>query len=244
MQETLPSRAQVRALLHGRQVTFDTHLGQTARFEAETFRRVVEFAGEFGATHMLVLLPFRYNSWVLPDNTDPYACWCNTAPALLRVCPPEELQPWVPLAQAQAAQQALRAQLDIISAGGLKAATYGVEPMWLPEGVYRAHPRWRGAQCELGRIAERPYFAPSIDEPEVLELYPRAMKQFCTLFREIERYSFFNPMIPAEASRGAPASYPGRMARRSGAPVTGGERIAGWLRRCRPARRRRRGRCN
>lgn len=227
MQEK-PTRERICELLHGRQVTLDTYLGQTARFAPETFRRVVEFAAEFGVTHVLVLLPFRYNSWVLPDNTDPYASWCNTAPALLRVCPPEELQPWVPPAQAQASQQVLRAQLDIIREYGLKAATYGVEPMWLPEGVYRAHPRWRGAQCELGRIADRPYFAPSIDEPEVLELYRRAMREFCTLFPEIERYSF----LSNDSGGGiawSPCLYPGMNGPARWRTRDGGERIAGWL---------------
>lgn len=228
MSETKHKPAQVRELLRGRQVTLDTHLGQTARFEPETFRRVAEFAAEYGVTHMLVLLPFRYNSWVLPDNTDPYASWCNTAPALLRVCPPEELQPWIPREQAQDAQEALRAQLDIISACGMKAATYGVEPMWLPEGVYRAHPRWRGPQCELGRIAERPYFAPSIDEPEVLDLYRRAMKQFCTLFPEIERYSFLTNDSGGGVSW-SPCIYPGMNGPSRWRTRDGGERIAGWL---------------
>jgi len=65
----------------------------------------------------------------------------------------------------------LREQIEIAKRHGItRAVTGGPEPCWLPEAVYEEHPTWRGAQCELGRIARRPYFAPAIDDPEVLDL--------------------------------------------------------------------------
>jgi len=227
-EQRVVAREDARKLLGDRRLIFEMFQGQALRINPDTYRRFVEMAVEFGATHVAVTLPFRYNSWVLPDNTDPYAAWCVTAPALLRVCPPPELQEWVLLDQAREAQQALRAQLDLLKPYGLKAVTGGVEPMWLPEGVYRAHPRWLGAQCELGRIASRPYFTPSIDEPEVLDLYRRATREFCTLFPEIDQYSFMTNDSGAGVSW-SPNIYPGMNGPARWRTRDGGERVAGWL---------------
>jgi hypothetical protein len=226
--ETSTLRNRTRALLNGRGLSLDIYGGQSAMFHPDTYRRMAELAAEFGATHMGILIPYRHGSWVLPDNTDPYAAWCNTAPAVLRVCPPEEIQPWVSLESARAAQADLRAQIDILAEFGLKAATYGVEPMWLPEGVYRAHPRWMGPHCELGRIAMKPYWAPSIDEPEVLDLYRRAMKEYCTILPEIERYSFLSNDSGGGVSW-SPCIYPGMNGPTRWRTRNGGERIATWL---------------
>ncbi len=87
---------------------------------------------------------------------------------ILRFFPPKALQPWISLESARPLQEIVEAQVAILRRYGLKGTVSGVEPQWLPEAVYQAHPHWRGAQCELGRIAKQPYFAPSIDQPEVL----------------------------------------------------------------------------
>ena len=85
MAKTGRTRERAQELLRGRQLIFSLNYGQASRFEPGAFRRFVEFAADFGATHIHVgTLPFRYNSWVLPDNTDPYASWCNTAPGSQR----------------------------------------------------------------------------------------------------------------------------------------------------------------
>ena len=84
----------------------------------------------------------------------------------------------------------------------------GCEPLWLPEGVYRAHPQWRGPQCELGRIARMPYFAPSIDEPAVLELYREAMTDIGRRFPDIDQFGFMANDSGSGLSW-APCIYPG-----------------------------------
>jgi len=218
-----------KELLNGRQAIFSLSQGQECRFDPEVFRRFVETAVEFGATHVQVgMLPFQYGSWVLPDNSDPYASWCNHAPGLFRVCPPAEIQEWVPLEHARAFQEFLQTELEIMRPFGLKGVCDSVEPMWLPEGVYRAHPRWRGPQCELGRIARRPYFAPAIDEPEVQDLYRRAMREFSERFPEIDQFSFLSNDSGAGLSW-APCLYPGMNGPVRHRTRDGGARIADWL---------------
>lgn len=218
-----------KKLLNGRQLCFCNALGQTAREDREGFKRVVELAAGFGGTHVHVgEIPFRYDNWVLPDNRDPYAAWCNHSPGLLRVCPPQELQAWVSADHARKVQDYIRWQLDVMKPYGLKGSSYAVEPMWLPEGVYRTHPTWRGPQCELGRIATRPYFAPNIDEEEVLSLYRRAMREYSTLFPEVDHYRFMSNDSGGGVAW-TPNIYPGINGPVSGRSRDGGERVAGWL---------------
>ena len=222
-------QAKARELLNGRQVCFSNTLGQSGREDRDGFKRHVELAAEFGATHIAIgEVPFRYDNWVLPDNRDPYAAWCNHSASLLRVCPPPELQPWVSADHARQLQEYFRWQLDVMKPYKLKGTTGGIEPMWLPEGVYRAHPNWRGAQCELGRIATRPYFCPNIDDAEVLDLYRRAMREFSRLFPEVERFSFMSNDSGGGIAW-TPNIYPGINGPRRTRGRNGGERIAGWL---------------
>ncbi len=212
-----------------REIVFGLSESQSAHSSMEDFRRLVELAVEFGGTHILVgNLPYRPGSWVLPDHEDPYAAWCNTTTSLLRFCPPPEIQPWVSADHAAWCQEFLQGQLEIMRPYGLKGVCNAVEPLWLPEGVYRAHPHWRGAQCELGRIASRPYFAPSIDEPEVLDLYRRAMKEFSALFPEVDAFQF----LTNDSGGGVawtPCIYPGMNGPVEHRLKDGGRRLADWL---------------
>ncbi len=222
-------QAKARQLLNGRRLVFCNALGQAAREDREGFKRLVELAAEFGGTHVQVgEIPFRYDNWVLPDNHDPYAAWCNHSPGLLRVCPPPELHEWVSPEHGRQIQDYIRWQLDVMKPYGLKGSTYAVEPMWLPEGVYRAHPAWRGVQCELGRIARRPYFAPNIDDGDVLELYRRAMFAYATLFPEVDHYRFMSNDSGGGIAW-TPNVYPGINGPASSRGRDGGARIAGWL---------------
>lgn len=218
-----------RALLGERKLLFSNTVGQSAREDRDGFKRLVEMAAEFGATHVHVgEIPFRYDNWVLPDNSDPYAAWCNHSPGLLRVCPPAELHEWVSADHAARIQELILWQLDQMKPYGLKGESYAVEPMWLPEEVYRAHPNWRGVQCELGRIALRPYFAPNIDDPEVLDLYRRAMREYATLFPEVDHYRFLSNDSGAGIAWTSNV-YPGINGPTASRGRNGGARIAGWL---------------
>ena len=221
-------KEKAQELLQGRSMIFALNQGKVANPDPDVFRQFVELAVEYGATHIDVgTLPYRY-TWFLPDNHDPYAAWCNDRPGVLRVFPPEELHEWVPLEAAQELQEAIAEKLEIMRPYGLKGVAGGVEPLWLPEGVYRAHPRWRGAQCELGRIARRPYFAPSIDEPEVLDLYRRSLRLWAERFPEIDQYTFMSNDSGGGIAW-APNVYPGMNGPVRYRQRDPGQRIAGWL---------------
>lgn len=220
---------EARARLGNRSLAFFYAQGQAFQYRPEHFRHFVETAVRFGATHVQVgQFSYRHGTSFLPDNHDPYACWCNTSLNLLWTFPPEALREWIPAAEVAWRQEMLAAQIAEARRHGLKAVANGAEPLWLPEAVYRAHPHWRGAQCELSRIARRPYFAPSIDEPEVLTLYRDAMQELSTKFPEIERLSFLSNDSGAGLAW-TPNSYPGMNGPLKWRLRDPGERIAGWL---------------
>jgi len=225
----LPYREKALELLNGRLVCFSNGVGQSARENRDGFKRLVDLAAEFGGTHVQVgEIPFRHDNWVLPDNSDPYAAWCNHSAALLRVCPPPELHEWVSADHAKQVRDYIGWQFEVMQPYGLKGSVYAVEPMWLPEGVYRAHPGWRGVQCELGRIARRPYWAPNIDDPEVLDLYRRAMHEFSTHFPQVDHYRFMSNDSGGGIAW-TPNVYPGINGPTASRGRDGGARIVGWL---------------
>ncbi|MHB9129577.1 MAG: hypothetical protein ACYDBB_00620 [Armatimonadota bacterium] len=219
-----------RELLRGRSLLVGGFAqAHITRFDAETFERYVAMAAEFGASHVTVAwAPFWYGSWYLPDNVDPYASWSVGSMGILRFFPPKSLQQWVSLESARRLQDVVEAQMAILRKYGLKGQASGCEPQWLPEEVYQAHPHWRGAQCELGRIARKPYFAPSIDEPEVLDLYREAMGEIARRFPEIDSFSFLGNDSGAGIAW-SPCLYPGMNGPTQSRMRDPGERIANWL---------------
>jgi hypothetical protein len=222
-------QAQARELLNGRSLIFTLANPLEFRHDPKLFRHFVEMASEFGATHVGVgRFPFCYGTAFLPNNHDPYAVWCNTAFNLLWSFPPSALQEWIPQDEARRRQDNLVEQIEELRRFGLKGVVEGIEPLWLPEAVYRAHPHWRGAQCELGRIARQPYFTPSIDEPEVLDLYRTAMCEVMTRFPEIDQFNF----LTNDSGGGlawTPNIYPGMNGPAKWRLRNPGARIAGWL---------------
>lgn len=222
----LGKREHARHLLNGRSLVIGIPQGQAVRIYPEPYESILAFGADSGATHVSVTIPYEY-TWFLPDNTDPYACWCNNF-SLFRVFPPKALQPFIPVKEARRLQGLLEAQLKVARKHGMKAITGGAEPLWLPEAVYEAHPTWRGPQVELGRIARRPYFAPAVDDPEVLQLYHDAMFELASKFPEIDQFDW----LANDSGSGlswATNLYPGMNGPIRHRHHDGGARVANWL---------------
>lgn len=151
----------------------------------------VRFAKEHGATHFNIShLPYEYDEF-MPDNSDPYPNWSQGSIGLFRVFPPPELQKHIPAEIVQTNLKYLDKIVETIRKSGLRCTLEGKEPLWLPESAYREQPRWRGGQCELGRITTKPYFTPAIDDPEVLDLYTWAIKAWCSRYPEFDYFFFW-----------------------------------------------------
>jgi hypothetical protein len=145
----------------------------------EDFRRFANQAAQLGATHVVISdLPKSRWQWDL-DRSDPYPNWGMLMPTLFKVIVPPELKPFLPADYAAKNLTIIQSRVAVLKELGLKAAFSGKEPAWLPEAVYRAHPDWRGPRCEHPRRARKPYYAPCIDQPEVLRLYRQAVAELC-----------------------------------------------------------------
>ncbi len=196
--------------------------------KAELDEDFLRLAVKVGATHVDVSgLPFRYNAF-MPDNSDPYPNWSQHSLGLFRVCPPPALQPYLPMDVIADNVASLDSRFAMLRRHGLRAVVHALEPLWLPEAVFRAHPLWRGGQCELGRIANAAYFTPNIDEPEVLELYRQSAREFCTRYPEVDVLSFFTNDSGA-GLQWSTYQYPGINGPTRSRGRGPGERVAGWM---------------
>jgi hypothetical protein len=155
----------------------------------EEFRIFAAKAAQLGATHVVISdLPKSRWQWEL-DRSDPYPNWGMMTSTVFKIIVPPELKEFLPVDYAQKNLEIIKERCAILKELGLKAAFSGKEPAWLPEDVYRAHPEWRGPRCEHPRRSRKPYYAPCIDHPDVLQMYRRAVAELCRQ-APIESFSF------------------------------------------------------
>lgn len=141
----------------------------------DDFHQMAACTAQLDATHVIVSdMPRSMWMWDL-DRDDPYPNWSMGQCQLFKlVCPPE-LSAYLPEEHIDECMALVRARCNILKEYNLKPAIFSNEPFWLPERVYRDHPQWRGARCDHPRRSTKPYFSPSIDNPEVLSMYTNAV---------------------------------------------------------------------
>ncbi|MHB9023604.1 MAG: hypothetical protein ACYC7E_05435 [Armatimonadota bacterium] len=177
-----------------RQFIWESSEAPTLMPGSDEFRAFAEKAAALGATHIGIgqIYPSR---WQMIDPRDPHPEWTSwpiwsmPSPGIFKFVVPPELAEWLPAAEAERNLELVRERCEVLRALGLRAVIHGNDPMWLPEGVYRAHPEWRGAQAELLALARLSYFSPCVDHPEVLDLYRRAVTELCRQAPELDYYS-------------------------------------------------------
>ncbi|MBR0458908.1 MAG: hypothetical protein IJJ26_06705 [Victivallales bacterium] len=159
------------------------------QYRESEFRRVVELAAELGATHVYVS-QIEPSLWQWDRNRyDPYPNWSLYQPSLFKFLVPEELKEFLPEDYAKRNLDALVSRAAVLKEFGLKAAFQGIEPAWLPEEVFRAHPTWRGPRCDQARRARTEYYAPCIDNGEVQAIYVKTIEQLCRII-PLEHFHF------------------------------------------------------
>ncbi len=155
---------------------------------AAEFEKLAALAKELGATDLDVSdLP--KDRWQWFDPADPYPNWSMVETSILKVMVPPELQPAVPVDVARRSQKLLATRGEILRKYGMKAFYHGCEPMWLPEAIYEKHPTWRGCTCQAPERSRHNYYAPNVDDPEVLALYRKATADLCHL-APVEEFDF------------------------------------------------------
>jgi hypothetical protein len=148
----------------------------------EEFRRLTDLCVELGVTHVNITadLPRSRWQWEL-DLNDPYPNWSMGNAMLFKIAVPDALRAWIPMEYAKRATDLITGRGEILRKLSLKASYSGADPMWLPEGVYAAHPDWRGPRVQYVARAKRDYWAPCVDRPEVLAMYRKAVAEVCRM---------------------------------------------------------------
>lgn len=142
----------------------------------DEFRKYAMASKRIGATHVLVSQTPRSRWMWERDLKDPYPNWSmHHTPLFKLVCPPQ-LREFLPLDHIKECFDLVKSRCCILEELGLKPAINSNEPFWLPEEVYREHPKWRGARCDHPRRSRHAYYSPNIDNDEVLDMYTYAMK--------------------------------------------------------------------
>jgi hypothetical protein len=78
----------------------------------------------------------------------------------------------------------------------------------MPEAFFTAHPELRGPRIDQPNRSRKPYYAPSVDEPETLRMYREAMQSLLKTCPEVEQFNW----VTTDAGSGfdwTPSLYPG-----------------------------------
>jgi hypothetical protein len=187
-----------------------TPAGDAAKREAgdlALFERKAALAQELGATHMVVTEGLPLARWEMDPN-DPYPMWFVHHASLLKIFPPKDVQPYVDAKYSAEVQGVLQGRCAVLAKYGLKGVWNANEPAVMPEAFFAAHPELRGPRIDQPNRSRRPYYAPSVDEPETLRMYREAMQSLLKTCPEVEQFNW----VTTDAGSGfdwTPSLYPG-----------------------------------
>jgi hypothetical protein len=191
------------------------------------FEREAQLSKELGATHMLVAdgLP-SFTSEM--DASDPYPMWFVHHAGMLTIFPPKELAPYVDQRDSSRIAGVLRARCEVLGRYGLKGVWNANEPEVLPEGFFAAHPELRGPRIDQPNRSRKVYFAPNVDQPEMLRIYREAMTALLQACPQVEQFNW----VTTDAGSGfdwAPSLYPGMNGNSNFRDRSMGDRVSGFL---------------
>jgi hypothetical protein len=215
-----PLRAQQRS-----QPTEESATRQTT--DLALFEHKASLSKELGATYMLVTDGLPLATWEM-DPADPYPMWFVHHAGLLTIFPPKELQPFVDAHYVAETQHILEQRCAVLAKYGLHGVWNANEPAVLPEAFFTAHPELRGPRIDQPNRSRKVYFAPAVDQPEVLRMYRDAMQQLLKSCPAVEQFHW----VTTDAGSGfdwAPSLYPGINGNTSFKDRPLSDRVAGFL---------------
>ena len=207
-------------------------MGDTLTFEQ--FKTVADNAKATGFTHVDLGSALSRSLWQL-DNDGQYAPGYDfyTEYTAVFACPfkfycPDKLKKYLPQDQIQRNQFEFKRRAEYLAQIGLRGSIIGAFPQWLPEAVYADHPDWRGPRCDMPFRSRRAYFAPCVDNEEVLELYREASRGIGELAPCVDTMIFMTNDSGTSYCWND-VSYPGKNGPASCAHRTMDERVGGFL---------------
>ena len=155
----------------------------------DDFEDFVKKAKKAGATHITISNDLPPAFWKYDSPGDPYPAWYIDKHSLLHIFPPAAIEKYIPESHIEKVRNALEKRVKLLRKYELKAHYHCSEPAVLPEDVYAEHPVWRGPKVDQPMRSNVPRWAPSIDNPEVQELYRKAMASMLKEFPEIDIFT-------------------------------------------------------
>jgi hypothetical protein len=197
------ARAQQPAATPFRTIIFNFDTPDMAAFDRAAAR-----AKGMGATHLVVTSNLPRAMWEYDTPGDPYPAWYVKQPGIMKIFPPDALKPYIPADYSDRISAILVQRCQILRKYGLKGAYLANEPQVLPEKAFEDHPLWRGPRVDQANRSRAARFAPSVDEPQVLELYRQCFAQVARRCPEINLFEY----LTTDSGTGidwAPSLYPG-----------------------------------
>jgi hypothetical protein len=160
--------------------------------DLEEFEDLVVKAKDSGVTHIGISRLSRRTEFVDKDimERNPWSEWSIIAPSVFKHYQPSELEGVYDKDFVREQMDLLKKKHEIVTEHGLKSFYSGQEPLWLPNKVYIKHPNWRGARGDNSLRTTDLLYAPCVDQPEVLELYRKAVYEIVKAAPSIEIFTF------------------------------------------------------
>ena len=148
--------------------------------DLKEFEKQVELAKEHGFTHVNISTLTERTDYSGEDKDSPWCEWSVITPSIFKHVLPAGLEDAFPKDFVKRQFEVLKKRHDILGKYGLKCAYWGNEPHWLSNRIFEQHPEWRGPRVDNSLRSVGLFFAPCVDNPEVLELYRQAVKEMVT----------------------------------------------------------------
>jgi hypothetical protein len=172
--------------------SFKTILFDAPTKSLEEFEDLVIKAKEAGVTHINISRLSRRTEYVDKgiNERNPWTEWSIMVSSVFKHHQPSELEGVYDEGFVQEQISLLKKKHEIVDKYGLKSFYAGNEPLWLPNKVYVKFPHWRGARGDNSLRTRDLLYAPCIDQPEVLELYRRAVYEIVKAAPSIDIFAF------------------------------------------------------
>lgn len=169
---------------------FKKFVAVTGARNLSEFEHFVKLATEVGISHVSISGLSQRTDYGGEDKDSRWCEWSVYSSSILKHSNLPEMGSIFPEKFIKTEIEFLKEKHKIVRKYGLKAAYIGTEPHWLPEKIFQKHPSWRGPRVDNPMRTRRAFFAPCVDNPEVLNLYRRAVKEIVKAAPLIDTFVF------------------------------------------------------
>jgi len=159
--------------------------------DLEQYDAICREAAELGASHVACGGLAGPTESQRDDPADSYCRYFVNSSSVFKFAEAGVVRGVYPPEHVAANAELLRRRSEVLARHGLKGIWNGLEPMWLPESFFAAHPELRGPRVDHPARSLHDRFAPCTDRPEILEAYAEAVRQICRIAPALELFEFY-----------------------------------------------------